>query len=192
MMKIILIISIFFFIASTEKESHRILSEYFQNFSIQESMAYLVKDENFKANANSECLGTLMKYVNNFETYSTELGLMTFYSGRDLNDVGRFDDCRALDFTRYIVLSVSGLPIGVYLGICGPKECTEEDFNPLSIKLASLAKIIESSLPDAEALKVDWKADNFQFRDSAARNAENTSIILTFLVFAAFFVFIVF
>lgn len=116
---------------------------------------------------------------------------MTLYTGRDLNDLGRFDDCNALDFTRYISLSIRGLPIGIFLGICGPVECTQEDYSLLSPRLAEFALSLQDSIPDIELFKVDWKPENFQFNDSRAKNAENTAITPGFIVTCVFFGFFI-
>jgi hypothetical protein len=62
------------------------------------------------------------------------------------------------------------------LGICGPKECQEEDFEPLSAQLAVFAFAIVDQLPDAESFNVEWTADNFRFVDSLKANAKNTEI----------------
>lgn len=117
-----------------------------------------------------------MKYVNNFETYSYELGMMALNSGRDINDLGRFGDCNNLDFTRYIALSVVGLPIGVFFGICGPIECVEQDYIPLSQNLATVAKLITDDIEAFREYNVKWTEKSFKFKDSNARNTENTSI----------------
>ena len=132
-----------------------------------------------------------MKYANNFQSYAYEIGTMVAFSGRDINDLGRFGACNAEEHTRYISLAVHGLPIGIYFGVCGPKECTEEDYLPLSEQLATLAKAIQPLLPDGEALKVDWTADNFKFRDSKQRNAENTSVSVWFFIAVGYFSFFI-
>lgn len=61
--------------------------------------------------------------VNHFGNYSGTLGSMLYYTGKDLNDLGRYEQCDALDETRYITFALTGLPLGVFLGICGPIEC---------------------------------------------------------------------
>jgi len=176
MMKLILFISVLLIASAQYAELETIIADTFESFSIKKMMEKIVADEKVTSQMNSECFDTLQMYVNNFQTYSTELALMTAYSGRDINDLGRFTDCNALDFTRYVSLSVSGLPIGIYLGICGPKECQEEDFEPLSAQLAVFAFAIVDQLPDAESFNVEWTADNFRFVDSLKANAKNTEI----------------
>lgn len=58
----------------------------------------------------------------------------------------------------------------------------------MSSQLAALARQLQDVLPDAEAFNVDWTADNFQFRDSALRNSEATSISPVFIIAILFFV----
>lgn len=80
-------------------------------------MTRLAADEEFNLKIRPECSQAVQEYANNFEAHAMELGLMIAYSGRDLNDMGRYDSCNDLNFTRYISFGVRGLPIGIYLGI---------------------------------------------------------------------------
>jgi len=73
---------------------------------------------------NPSCKEKLIDLANNFAHRGKEIGLMVYFSGKDLNDLGRYEECAASEFARYISFSVTGLPIGVFLGICGPVECT--------------------------------------------------------------------
>lgn len=55
-------------------------------------------------------------------------------SGKDYNDLGRYEDCLELknyeDGFRYIVGTVSkAFHIPMSLGLCLPKVCTVQDFN---------------------------------------------------------------
>lgn len=51
-------------------------------------------------------------------------------SGKDYNDLGRYDDCSANTNYRYLLASISkGLPISMNLGLCVPSICTAKDFN---------------------------------------------------------------
>lgn len=191
MLKLILFISalLLSLVRATELEAR--VSELFEDYDIKKVMTKIVEDPESKNYLSSACFDTLQKYVNNFQSYGYELAMMTLYSGRDLNDLGRFSDCNALDFTRYISLSLRGLPIGIYLGICGPRECTEQDYAPLSEQLANVAKEVQKNIPDADLLQVNLTADSFQFNDSKARNAENTSISAGFIFTVCFFGFFI-
>lgn len=55
-------------------------------------------------------------------------------SGKDYNDLGRFEDCLdigvATDEFRYILGTIpKAFPIPMSLGICVPTICTVQDFN---------------------------------------------------------------
>lgn len=191
MLKLILFISIILVCGIRAGELEDKVSELFTDFGMQKMMTKVLEIPGVESQINSECFDTLQKYVNNFQTYSYELAMMTLFSGRDLNDLGRFGSCNGLDFTRYIALTVRGLPIGVFIGICGPKECRQEDYAPLSNQLAIVAKQVQAALPDAEALQIELTADNFQFYDSHAKNAENTSISAGFIFTVCFFSFFI-
>jgi hypothetical protein len=69
-------------------------------------------------------MGMLIELANHWGDYAGVLGAMVYNSGKDINDLGRFEDCNANNSTRYITFAAEGLPIGIYLGICGPLECT--------------------------------------------------------------------
>jgi hypothetical protein len=50
-------------------------------------------------------------------------------SGKDYNDLGRYNDCEKLDDFRYILASVNGVfPIPMALGLCVPAICSVQDF----------------------------------------------------------------
>ena len=68
---------------------------------------------------------------------------------------------------------MSGLPIGVYLGICGPIECTEDDYNSMDAYLARLGNQILDDLDIQQAyFQQDLTEDNFNFYDSVKQNHE--------------------
>ena len=66
---------------------------------------------------NGLCFSRLQSIFNNFETNSGILLRMVYNSGSDVNDLGKFTACRDSEDTRYIVFSVNGLPMGIYLGL---------------------------------------------------------------------------
>lgn len=167
------------------------ISSIFQSFDLHKSMSDIVQDPELASQLNGECFNVLQEYANHFQNHTMEIAQMVLYSGRDLNDLGRYEACNELDFTRYISFGVSGLPIGIYLGICGPIECKQEDYQPLSKRLAEFAKSLEDVIPDVSMLEVDWTEDNFRFVDSKAHNAENTKITPGFIFTIIFFAFFI-
>lgn len=52
-------------------------------------------------------------------------------SGKDYNDLGRFEDCSNTDDEfRYILATIPDVfPVPMSLGICVPSVCTVQDFN---------------------------------------------------------------
>ncbi|CAG9329041.1 unnamed protein product [Blepharisma stoltei] len=56
---------------------------------------------------------------------------MLYYSGRDFDDLGKYDDCNDLDSAKYLLIrgKVQG-NIGM-IGLCGPKECSTSDYDDL-------------------------------------------------------------
>lgn len=117
MVKIILLLSILLLSCQASEEFMQAVAEKFSEFNLKDSMEYLVNDKDFQEKASQTCFSTLQNYVQNFQNHTKELGMMAFNSGRDLNDIGRFTDCMELNYTRFITLSVDGLPLGLYLGI---------------------------------------------------------------------------
>ena len=67
------------------------------------------------------------------KSYSTDLTdyeKMYAYSGKSLNQLGRFDDCNDISIARYAMIQFSEEPV-VLLGICGPISCTVSDYYDL-------------------------------------------------------------
>jgi peptidoglycan/LPS O-acetylase OafA/YrhL len=62
-----------------------------------------------------------------FSQERTEYGDMFAYSGHWLNDVGRFEKCKEMSGTQYVVLEVARRP-WVFFAACGPDSCTKEDY----------------------------------------------------------------
>ncbi len=51
-------------------------------------------------------------------------------SGKDYNDLGRYEDCITTKGYRYILGTVpKALPISMSLGMCVPEICSVQDFN---------------------------------------------------------------
>ena len=52
---------------------------------------------------------------------------MKRYSGFEINNLGEFDSCNAIDESKFVVGFYSGLPLALTT-LCGPKVCTEQDY----------------------------------------------------------------
>ena len=51
-------------------------------------------------------------------------------SGKDYNDLGRYEDCENMTDFRYILASITrAFPIPMALGLCVPAVCSVKDFN---------------------------------------------------------------
>ena len=192
MVKLIWIISILLLTTVFGYDVESISTTLLENLDAKKIVINMLNDENSKVSISSDWFDTLQEYINHYQIYADKIASMILFSGRDLNDLGRYINCNSLNYTRYISASVNGLPIGIYFGIWGPIECTQEDYYPLKKQLVATAKFISDSLPDVATLKVDWTEDNFSFVDSKAKNAENTKITAGFIVTVSFFSFFLF
>ena len=93
---------------------------------------------------NEACLNILKEIANGFENKTTIILSAAYNSGKDINDLGRYENWLDANNTRYVALSVSGFPVNLYLGVCGPAEWTEEDYNASRELIATLANEIIS------------------------------------------------
>lgn len=65
----------------------------------------------------------------NFLSQNETLYIMFRYSGKDYNDLGRYEDCNKNPDFNYILATIEkGLPVNINLGLCMPKECKAKDF----------------------------------------------------------------
>ena len=101
--------------------------------------------ENADIKVNESCLTILKEIVNGFENKTTIILSAAYNSGKDINDLGRYENWKDANDTRYVALSVSGFPVNLYLGICGPAEWTEDDYNASREFLATLANEVISN-----------------------------------------------
>ena len=191
MVKLILIISVVLFSSVCSYEFEAVSSALYEGFDVRKIVTELIHNNDTSVQISSEWFDTLSKYVNHYQDYTDKIASMILLSGRDLNDLGRYINCNSLNYTRYISAAVIGLPIGIYFGIWGPIECTQEDYYPLKGKLVAAANYISDMIPDVATLKVNWTEDNFLFVDSKAKNAENTEISIGFIVSVSFFGFFI-
>lgn len=124
----------------------------------------LLTDVSGALKINEKCYEKLKKMANNFTDYGGDIGKMQYFSGRDLNDMGRFGLCNDVSAAKYVMFTTLGLPIPIHLGICGPVECWVSDYNQLRPRLASIAnKLVENIT--IEVFKIKFTKDNFQFND---------------------------
>lgn len=109
-------------------------------------------------------------------------------TGRDLNDLGRYTDCKDQNFTRYVVLSIEDLlPLGMYVGICGPLNCTAPIYTELFSE--GIAQSLENALwgTGIPEFRVNVSASNIVFYDSqeelSKQHEIKTGNIVAFAIF---------
>ena len=76
-------------------------------------------------------MGLLQNVTNYFSENNATLEEILRNSGKDYNDLGRYEDCTyEVPGFHYILVTVPrGLPIPVSMGLCVPQVCTIADFN---------------------------------------------------------------
>ena len=70
--------------------------------------------------------------TNYFIEYNKTAARILRYSGKDYNDLGKYEDClniKAEDFNYILATIPKAFPIPISLGICVPAICSTEDFN---------------------------------------------------------------
>ena len=119
-------------------------------------------------------------------------------SGKDYNDLGRFDDCEKMDNFRYILALVPHVfPIPMALGLCVPAVCTVQDFNSFKPYLVSaINNIIPEFFSGIKGFdsSTQLNIDDLQFNESKVENAEVTKFdggaLLTILIIVFFVLFV--
>ena len=99
-------------------------------------------------------------------------------SGKDYNDLGRYEDCLNTTGFRYILATVpKALPIPMSVGLCVPDVCSVQDFNNFKSYLVQTANAL---IPELFAgvkgfdLTTQLNTDDMHFEDSLKRNQEVT------------------
>ena len=130
--------------------------------------------------------------ANHWMDYSGELGTMAYYSGRDLNDLGRYESCNQDPDTRYVTFWLQGASIGIYLGICGPESCSQADYSLLSPAMADyVSALVTENSTLATILPQNITAENFVFYDSVAKNEATRALSAPLFIAIAWFSFFV-
>ena len=82
-----------------------------------------------------------------FSTHPNNYAKMFSYSGKNLNQLGLFEDCYRLSNASYVLFKLRQAPL-VLLSICGPEICTASDYESI---LASIANSTSTELRGFEA-----------------------------------------
>ena len=59
--------------------------------------------------------------------FSSNSSTMLQYSGLKLNNLGNYDSCNSLSYSKYVIIGYNAIPI-ILQTFCGPSICTEEDY----------------------------------------------------------------
>ena len=153
-------LSIFTTISSTESKDSLgmlILEEFLQN-----------NTEN-GPKASSKCIENVNEMLNQFSPAFINFLIMT---GKGVNDYGEFDSCINTKINRYILLVVSGAPIMVEFGICGPLNCEVSDYNVLRPSLANFTKKQLESMSEGGSLDISVGLEDILFIDPILEKEE--------------------
>jgi len=85
--------------------------------------------------------------TNYFQANNETLEEILRNSGKDYNDLGRYEDCTyEIEGFHYILVTVpKAFPIPMSLGLCVPKICTIQDFNEFKPYMVS---VVNSLVPE--------------------------------------------
>ena len=114
-------------------------------------------------------------------------------SGKDYNDLGRYEDCLNVTDFHYILASVPrAFPIPMSIGLCIPNVCKASDFDTYKPFLVSgLNKIIPYVFEGIKGfdLKLQLTKDDLLFENSEGKNNEITraNALSWFVVLFIFF-----
>lgn len=91
--------------------------------------------------------GTCTRVLQNLTNYFLEndevVAQIFRNSGKDYNDLGRYEDCLNLSGFRYILATVpKAFPIPMALGMCVPDVCTVQDFNGFKVYLVQAINLL--------------------------------------------------
>jgi len=90
---------------------------------------------------------TCMEALNNLASLEyPDAKLMLYYSGRDFDQLGQYDECNKLSSSKYVLIQTTFRETNAVLGFCGPKECSSHDYKEASQYLISefgLSEVME-------------------------------------------------
>lgn len=118
-------------------------------------------------------------------------------SGKDYNDLGRYEDCHNNTDFHYILATIPlAFPIPMSVGLCVPKLCTVTDFDDFKSHLIPmLNKLIPEvfeGIKGFDHLSLRLTDSDLQFVKSMERNAEETSAgVLAWIIGVLLFVLLI-
>jgi len=169
--------------------------EFNQSMTLELSKQNLLKNEAFlqinPQNVSKQCSEKFYHAVNRFLN-DPAISTLFQYSGKGVNDLGDFQACIKSEANRYVTLSVLRLPMKIFLGICGPAECTQRDYNEYSPAVAKiLNETIQKVVPKDSAFKPDIRAEDVIFTDVINTQTEKTQDVTGYwITFGLLFMFL--
>jgi len=119
---------------------------------------------------------------------------MQLYSFKDMGDLGNYDGCKELsEVASYNVLNmnITKLPVDIRLGLCLPKECTQEMFNkaqdPVSSIISKAAFLMGEILQIGFVVRyhvgftISWVQTDAWFERQAETKSTGAILVLTFM-----------
>ena len=119
---------------------------------------------------------------------SSNLAKMIYYSGRDINDIGKYHECNNLDDSRYYLMMFKLNVFNMILGLCVPKSCTRNEIEENIILIVKHYKLDEK-LIDTNYIEVVDPVE-YNSRSMSTPAIISVTIILTLLIIALFGTFI--
>ncbi len=153
------------------------LNDYRVKYEISQALGRYHQD--LRDSASDISCTTLLQNITNYFLENNETVNRIFRnSGKDYNDLGRYEDCLNLTSYRYILATVpKAFPIPMVLGMCVPEVCTVQDFNNFKSYLVTAINLL---IPEVFQgikgfdLHIQLNTDDLHFEDSKTKNEEVT------------------
>lgn len=99
--------------------------------SVMDGMLFLLQKTSISQSCSEKVKSMIIHFIQDSTLVSSLLN-----SGKGLNDLGNYEGCNKNPNTAYYVIQLLNLPISVTIGICSPKECSVDDYDPVKDFLA--------------------------------------------------------
>jgi hypothetical protein len=161
------------------KETFTLTSPRFQNAFIN-ALGLYQNNAKLSDSYDSDCSVYLQNLTNFFLENNDTLFKMIRNSGKDYNDLGRYDDCETVLNYRYILASITrSFPIPMALGMCVPRVCSVKDFN--SFKPFLVTSLNDIMVEEFSGIKgfdpnLQLNAADLDFHESKVENEAVTTL----------------
>ena len=123
---------------------------FFNCFNVLEDIFSLFFITNTLVSANIEdCLSDWGKILSNvIDNHHDSSTKMLYYTGKNLNDLGRYHACTEIPEAKYALLEFYKPP-WFTIALCGPKSCSKPDYHEIIYSNTNIVNIYLSSvIPD--------------------------------------------